>query len=177
MAWALLVFWFSTGSSRRPSYGISWISWKDWRLKVEPCCTRFDAWWRMFVMMRIWEFDRICWTWFRTMVHQISWAIQNMSKHQQISSQSPIFLTFPSCFVVPPLGSRRESWQCPTMETWIWMMQRFWCYFNQWSMGFVNGICWDIAEIYMDLLWFTVFFWDWMGLNGMLMESINITIW
>ena len=76
------------------------------------------------------EFDRICWTWFRTMVHQISWAIQTYSRHVKASTdQQPItdYLTFPSCFVVPPLGSRRESWQCPTMETWSWMMQRFWC--------------------------------------------------
>ena len=62
-----------------------------------------------------------------------------MSKHQQITSQSATLLL------------RRELWQCPTMETWSWMMQRFWWDFDQWSMGFTG--------IHMDLLWFTGILW------------------
>jgi hypothetical protein len=140
-----------------------WISWISWIWKTEGSKLNHavlvlmhdDEW----LMMRIWEFaEHDSEQWF-IKFHEPFKTCQSINK----STANHRLFDIPHMFCGAPSGSRRESWQCPTMETWSWMMRRFWYYFNQWSMGFVNGICWDIAGIYMDLLRFTGYLWR---LNG-----------
>ena len=154
-----------------------WISWISWiwktggsKLNHAVLVLMHDDEW---LMMRIWEFAE------HDSELNGSSNLMNHSKHVKASTnQQPItdYLTFPTCFVVPPLaaGGNHDS-------ALQWRPGVGWCddfgiilTNDQWdlSMGFA-GILLGFIWFYYDLLGICG---DWMGLNGMLMESINITI-